>query len=261
MTDTVSLETSRRDLSLNCLKFIAAAAMLIDHIAFAFVPYGTAPAIVMHFIGRITGPTMFFAAVQGYHHTRSLRRYLLRLAVFAGVSWIPFLFFMRGGFPEDISYMMSPNVIFTIFCGVLAVSIRRSERLKNPVLKLLLILSLVILCVPADWGTTGFLMILAFDFFYGNFKQQAFAYCLLVLCEMDVLSLITRPFFSLFYDGAFYIDIEFYKYFLENAGALIPIALLTFYKGRRGAKNSFSKWFFYCFYPLHLLLLGFLQTL
>ena len=30
MTDTVSLETSRRDLSLNCLKFIAAAAMLID---------------------------------------------------------------------------------------------------------------------------------------------------------------------------------------------------------------------------------------
>lgn len=56
MTDTVSLETSRRDLSLNCLKFIAAAAMLIDHIAFAFVPHGTAPAIVMHFIGRITDP-------------------------------------------------------------------------------------------------------------------------------------------------------------------------------------------------------------
>ena len=42
---------------------------------------------------------------------------------------------------------------------------------------------------------------------------------------------------------------------------MIPIALLNFYKGRRGAKNSISKWFFYCFYPLHLLLLGFLQTL
>ena len=73
MTDTVSLETSRRDLSLNCLKFIAAAAMLIDHIAFAFVPDGTAPAIVMHFIGRITGPTMFFVSGGIFCGWRSLR--------------------------------------------------------------------------------------------------------------------------------------------------------------------------------------------
>lgn len=65
-------------LSLNQLKAVAVAAMVIDHIAFAFVPDGTLPAVLLHTIGRITGPTMFFAAVEGYHHTRDLDRYLLR---------------------------------------------------------------------------------------------------------------------------------------------------------------------------------------
>ena len=53
---------------------------MLDHIAYAFVPDGTLPAILLHTVGRITGPTMFFAAVEGYHHTRNLDRYLLRLA-------------------------------------------------------------------------------------------------------------------------------------------------------------------------------------
>ena len=64
--------------------------MVIDHIAFAFVPDGTLLAILLHSIGKITGPTMFFAAVEGCHHTRNLNRYLLRLAVFALVSCFPF---------------------------------------------------------------------------------------------------------------------------------------------------------------------------
>ena len=85
------LERSRGGLSLNHLKAVAVAAMVIDHIAFAFVPDGTLLAILLHSIGKITGPTMFFAAVEGCHHTRNLNRYLLRLAVFALVSWFPFL--------------------------------------------------------------------------------------------------------------------------------------------------------------------------
>lgn len=69
------LERSRGGLSLNHLKAVAVAAMVIDHIAFAFVPDGTLLAILLHSIGKITGPTMFFAAVEGCHHTRNLNRY------------------------------------------------------------------------------------------------------------------------------------------------------------------------------------------
>ena len=85
------------EITLNQAKYIAIAAMVIDHIAFAFVPDGTALAIVMHIIGRLTGPIMFFSAVEGYHHTRDLNRYLLRLAAFAAISWFPSLYFKSGG--------------------------------------------------------------------------------------------------------------------------------------------------------------------
>lgn len=71
--------------------------MAIDHIAWAFVPDGSILAIVMHFIGSITGPIMFFSAVEGYHHTKNINKYMARLAAFAVISWFPFVYFKYGG--------------------------------------------------------------------------------------------------------------------------------------------------------------------
>ena len=89
------LQNIGRGLTVNTLKYIAILAMVIDHIAYAFVPSGTALSIVMHFIGRTTGPIMFFSAVEGYHHTSNIRKYILRLTIFAIISWFPFLYFKR----------------------------------------------------------------------------------------------------------------------------------------------------------------------
>ena len=219
------LERSWGGLSLNHLKAVAVAAMVIDHIAFAFVPDGTLLAILLHSIGKITGPTMFFAAVEGCHHTRNLNRYLLRLAVFALVSWFPFLYFHFGGDLAAIQ-LMRPNVIYTIFLGVLAVRIRRSPRLCSA-WKVLLILLLFILSVPADWGYTGVVIILVFDYYYGSWKHQAFAYCMVVMLDMGVLSLLIHPFFGLFYDHVFQIDWELYAYSVEYVGAFLPLLLLS----------------------------------
>ena len=252
------LERSRGGLSLNHLKAVAVAAMVIDHIAFAFVPDGTLLAILLHSIGKITGPTMFFAAVEGCHHTRNLNRYLLRLAVFALVSWFPFLYFHFGGDLAAIQ-LMRPNVIYTIFLGVLAVRIRRSPRLCSA-WKVLLILLLFILSVPADWGYTGVVIILVFDYYYGSWRHQAFAYCMVVMLDMGVLSLLIHPFFGLFYDHVFQIDWELYAYSVEYVGAFLPLLLLSRYTGRHGTSGGFSKWFFYMFYPLHLLVLGWLRA-
>ena len=261
MTKTLQLPAGcAQEITLNQAKYIAIAAMVIDHIAFAFVPDGTALAIVMHIIGRLTGPIMFFSAVEGYHHTRDLNRYLLRLAAFAAISWFPFLYFKSGGDLSGAAFWQ-PNVIYTILLGVLAVRVRRSEKIRHPVFKAVLIFALIALCVPADWGCTGILMILVLDYFYGSFRNQAFAYCLVVLLDLDVLSLFTSPFFSLFYDHTFAIDWEYVRYTVESVGAFLPMLLLSRYKGRHGKSSGFSKWFFYGFYPLHLLVLGYLQTL
>ena len=258
MTEGAIAGTMRKGIALSSLKYVAIAAMTVDHIAYAFVTDGTVLALVMHFFGRITGPIMFFSAVEGYHHTRNLNRYLFRLAAFAAISWFPFLYFRYGGELSEMAFMR-PNVIYTIFMGVLAIKFRRSRRFRNPVVKTILILVLVILCVQADWGCTGIIMILVFDWFYGDFRNQAFAYCIVVLLDMGVLSLITRPFFGLFYDHVFQIDLEYFMYSAENLGAFLPVILLSQYNGRRGG-GKLSKWFFYLYYPTHLLLLGMLQA-
>ena len=68
------------------LKLLAVAAMLIDHLAWAFVPLDTPLAQGMHTVGRLTAPIMAYFLAEGYVHTRSFRRYALRLGVFALLS-------------------------------------------------------------------------------------------------------------------------------------------------------------------------------
>ncbi len=123
-----------------------------------------------------------------------------------------------------------------------------------------LILLLFILSVPADWGYTGVVIILVFDYYYGSWKHQAFAYCMVVMLDMGVLSLLIHPFFGLFYDHVFQIDWELYAYSVEYVGAFLPLLLLSRYTGQHGTSGGFSKWFFYMFYPLHLLVLGWLRA-
>ena len=51
---------------------------------------------MMHFVGRLTGPTMCFFIAEGYRKTRSFPRYLLRLGVFALISQLPFTYYSMG---------------------------------------------------------------------------------------------------------------------------------------------------------------------
>jgi len=40
---------------------------------------------------------------------------------------------------------------------------------------------------------------------------------------------------------------------------MVPFLMQFLYNGEAGSKNAVNKWFFYLFYPLHLLILGFLH--
>ena len=185
-------------LSALSLKLIAIAAMVVDHVAFTFVPYGTPLWTVMDAVGKLTGPIMFYMAVEGFHHTRSIRRYLARLAVFAGVSYFPFLYFCAMGQPEQMNPLRL-NVIYTISLGVLAVWVRR--RPWPAPLRAVLLLLLACLSIPGDWGIWGFSIIVVLDFYYGDFRNQAFGYTLVVLFAVNTVSLLTSPAYDLLYLG------------------------------------------------------------
>ncbi len=261
MKDATSCEP-RVYLTANALKFIAIIAMAIDHIAYSFVPSSPPSTMgtLMHIIGLTAAPTMFYFAVEGYHHTRNIKKYLSRLAFFAVISWFPFLYFLNGGILSDynIQTFLFLNVIYTILLGVLSIYIRRN--LKNPIARAFLILFLIILSAPANWGYWGVIIILVFDYFYGNFKKQAFGYCMMVLLNV-ILSMNIHIFLvSFFTEGIFDLSILDVQFGIQELGMLIPIILLSFYNGQRGKGGTFAQWFFYIFYPLHLLVLGFLQT-
>ena len=88
-------DIEKRGLDSNAVKLIAIAAMTIDHIAWALwpgYPHELLP-LLMHLIGRVTCPVMCFFIAEGYHYTRDVNKYTLRLFAFALVSHFCHIFF------------------------------------------------------------------------------------------------------------------------------------------------------------------------
>ena len=84
----MGLTTSRFTLNRNQLKYIVIAAMFIDHIAWAFVPTASLLGQVMHFFGRLTGPTMAYFIAEGYRYTRNVKKYAVRLGIFTLLLYV-----------------------------------------------------------------------------------------------------------------------------------------------------------------------------
>lgn len=241
--------TENKGLSANALKYTAALAMLIDHIAWCFVDTYSFWGQVMHVIGRMTAPIMCYFIAEGYHYTKDVKKYLLRLGIFALISWAPFTFMEWGTPPiyiESGQWYFNPvqGVIYTFFLGLLALVIIHSENLSKAA-KVLLLIPIFILSLIGDWMFLAIIWIMIFDIHRGSFKKQ--------MLWFTIVAVLMELFFLIVGRG--------FAESLFQMGVLLAIIPLYFYNGKRGGEKFavFNKWFFYVFYPLHMAILGYIR--
>lgn len=237
--------SARRGLTGNLLKWIAIVCMLIDHLAWTFIPFDSPLGMAMHLIGRVTGPTMCFFIAEGYFRTRNVRKYALRLLVFAVLSWPCFSLFESGKlFTPEL------GMIWTLFWSLLALC--ACDRLQNPVLKILSVFACCAFSILGDWPIFGVLYVLALGLNHplrgGSFRKQV-----LWFSVVTVLMAMLEPVAALIAFPGQLTDALLVA--LLNLGVLLALPLLWRYNGQRGGK-PWMKWAFYIFYPLHLLVLA-----
>ncbi len=244
MTGLMKKDKPYQVLSAGTLKIIAIVTMFIDHFAAGVYAnlYGEgfllrhgldAHAVEIYTIcrniGRFAFPVFCFLLVEGFFYTKSRAKYLRNLVIFALVSEVPFDLCLK----EKIGFE-GQNVFFTlaIALGVIWGITKVKEKLeKEPVVSVFLQGSIILAgCVLAyglstDYSYYGIVLVVIF-YYYRNNRILA---CL----------------------------VGYVWFFFEPWCFPAFIALLC-YNGKRGIR---LKYFFYAFYPAHLLLLYGLRVL
>ena len=248
MDTSITLQNRRRGLNRNQIKYLVIVAMLIDHIAWGFVDAKN-PLLggIMHFFGRLTGPTMAYFAGEGCRYTRDIGKYQRRLAVFALLSWIPFVYFEFGALPVSYSqgqlmFLPAQGVIYSLFLGVTAIRVWESKKLSKTV-KVLLVLLLCLASCIGDWAVMDVLGSLFVYIYRENPKAKWTAFTLTFFIPSLLINLVAGAANNWFQLGVL----------------LAPLLLRFVYNGEGGSRASVHKWFFYLFYPGHLLILGLLR--
>lgn len=238
--NTTAIKTKDfRILSGSTLKIIAIIIMFIDHFGAAFLYHGyllpNAPINpgtypykvyifyqVLRFIGRSAFPIFCFLLIQGYMHTSNKKKYAIRLFLFAIISELPFDLAVH----DSIWDWQSQNVFCTLFIGFCVIWLMDIAQ-KNVILQTLIaILGMGLAYVlKTDYSYWGILLISALYFFRYQPGLQTLAGCACLFWE---------------------------------APACLGFIPINMYNGKRGTS---LKYFFYLFYPVHLLLLAALRYL
>lgn len=225
------------------IKYIAMLTMFLNHFANIFLQPGTVLCEIFLDIGYFTAITMCYFLVEGYDCTRSKKKYAQRLLIFALISEIPYCFAL--GF-------IQLNMLFTLlFCFFILV-IRDQENLGK--WRYVLISLIVLVSVFSDWALLAPIFTIMFAAWKQDKRKLAVAYSLAVV----LFGIFNYVSYSTIYGiGEALLHTGFSVLGIIASGIII----LCFYNGKRAKRGQkFSKWFFYIFYPAHLLLLGLIRV-
>lgn len=232
-------------LNANQLKLIAIIAMTVDHLAWTVFPgYSRVWYVVaLHVLGRVTAPIMWFFIAEGYHYTRSVKKYALRLFTLAAISHFAYNFcFGISLIPFQTGAFNQTGVVWSLAWGLVMLWVNDSERFK-PWQKTLFFFLMLVVTFPADWSCIAAMAVFFLGANRGNFRKQM------------VLMMVCTAMYALVY--FLFID---RVYALIQLGTCLTIPLLMLYNGKRGTWKPMGK-LFYIYYPAHLVGCGLLRVL
>ncbi len=223
------------------LKLLAIACMLIDHIGLILCSDNP----IMRSIGRIAFPIFAFCVAEGMRHTQNRKRYLLRMLIFAAVSEPCFQ--LALGFP-GLDHI---NVMWTFLLALLGIMVY--EKSGGGILGIIFPVTAAMIAGVFHTDYDLFGVLLVFFFYktaYDGWDRRGelttdhrylYGICSLLLMVTHAILI------DLYTEG---IPVTYFSLL-----SLIPLLL---YNGQRGRG---LKWFFYVFYPAHLLILGLITSL
>lgn len=239
-----ALNSSKKGLGISGtgLKLLALISMLIDHFAviiiqngklYGYVPEYYAMAIetplgqkwqaayeLCRLIGRLAFPIFSFLLVEGFLRSSDFWRYFRRVLIMAILAEVPY----DLAFSNETYNFAMQNVGWTLAAGLLMLYGMRKFR-RSTALSLL---------SPLLFGAVAELLHLE----YGA----------LAIFTMALLYIFRKEKGLRLFSGALLSGINSYESYGLGALAYLPI---FFYNGERGRFQL--RWFFYVFYPLHLL--------
>lgn len=215
------------------LKLVACITMLVDHLGLALFDNNR----LMRIIGRIAMPIFAFQVGIGFKYTHSKPKYILRMLLCGIISEIPFLLLLSSAnfipalIPENISYF-SLNICFTFTIALLSLFFIEKGK-ETPVFYIVSIfVALLSIVIPMDYGIFAVLIVIL-SYFCKDKKWLmvpgmvaiAVAYLLIRNSTLQMYMLLALPF-------------------------------ILFYNGQKGKS---LKYYFYVFYPLHMLLIALIK--
>ena len=218
------------------LKYIAFLSMLADHVNKALIyPFLSGEGILQRIsdafdiLGRIAFPLFAFFLVEGFFKTGNRKKYLASLLIFGIISEIPFDMALSGVFFE----LNSNNIMFTL--ALMLITIWTIDILKEKMQNMS-----KYTWYPVSFVIVGIMCIIS----------------MVTGLDYEYHAIMIGYLFYIFYNKRVFAIFLGYLAIFKEVWSLLGFSLILTYNGKRGKQN---KLFNYCFYPVHLLILGILR--
>ncbi|MBQ8621817.1 MAG: hypothetical protein IJ422_05845 [Oscillospiraceae bacterium] len=226
----------KKGLSQETLKLIACVTMLIDHVGAVLLP----SVIWLRAIGRLAFPIYCFLLAEGFHYTKSRKKYALRLFIGMLLSEIPF----------DLAFFRRPwwgyqSVMVTLFIALLMMW--ALDKIPSLWLKCLAVLPFCLAAelLHTDYAGAGVMVAALFYLTREHPKRHSIqGLGMIILCYLI---------------GGMEISVGPVCFPIELL-AVLALVPLWLYQGKKRTASRALQWGFYLFYPVHLLALWFISS-